>query len=199
MSLSKGQRTKENILIQALTLYSEKGAHNVPFQDIADKVGITQAALYKYFKDRDDLLGAAILLGAEKGREFFNATQLSKPNAQELLVFNLSKNLEWCVKGRPFTFAFLSLYFYATQIPHIHKIQRNITKVRLKRLEDYLQQGNNEKLWHVKDLKRTALVINNLLLGEMIEIINAPKTESLKERQSRVCESALALLGVKPI
>lgn len=198
MSLSKGQRTKENILIQALALYSEKGAHNVPFQDIADKVGITQAALYKYFKDRDDLLGAAILLGAEKGRDFFNATQPSNPNAQELLTFNLSKNLEWCVKGRPFTFAFLSLHFYATQIPRINKIQRDISKMRLKRLEDYLQQGNSEKLWYVKDLKRTALVINNLLLGEMMEIINAPKTESLKKRQNRVCESVLALLGVKP-
>lgn len=198
MSLRKGQRTKENILIQALTLYSEKGAHNVPFQDIADKVGITQAALYKYFRDRDDLLGAAILLGAKKGRDFFNASQPPNSNAQELLAFNLSKNLEWCVKGHPFTFAFLSLHFYATQIPHIHKIQRDITKVRLKRLEDYLQQGNNEKLWHVKDLKRTALVVNNLLLGEMMEIINAPRTESLKKRQSRVCESVLALLGAKP-
>ncbi|WP_374075287.1 TetR/AcrR family transcriptional regulator [Bdellovibrio bacteriovorus] len=199
MSLSKGQRTKENILVQALTLYSEKGAHNVPFQDIADKVGITQAALYKYFKDRDDLLGAAILLGAEKGREFFNATQPANSNAQESLVFNLSKNLEWCVKGSPFTYAFLSLHFYATQIPHIHKIRRDITKVRLKRLEDYLEQGNNEKLWYVKDRKRTALVINNLLLGEMMEIINAPKTESLKERQHRVCENVLALIGAKPI
>ena len=42
--------TKQRILDEALTLFSEKGYANVFVNDIAEKVGIKAPSLYKHYK-----------------------------------------------------------------------------------------------------------------------------------------------------
>ncbi|RYZ92209.1 MAG: TetR/AcrR family transcriptional regulator, partial [Proteobacteria bacterium] len=48
--------TKQSLIEAAIDLFAEKGVHWVSFQQIGTRVGITQAALYKHFADKDDLL-----------------------------------------------------------------------------------------------------------------------------------------------
>jgi AcrR family transcriptional regulator len=48
-------RTKELILIESTVLFALKGYSAVSMKDIAQKVGLTPAALYNHFKSKDDL------------------------------------------------------------------------------------------------------------------------------------------------
>ena len=48
-------RTKEQILIESTVLFAMKGYSAVSMRDIAQKVGITPAALYNHFASKDDL------------------------------------------------------------------------------------------------------------------------------------------------
>jgi AcrR family transcriptional regulator len=48
-------RTKEQILIESTVLFAMKGYSAVSMRDIAQKVGITPAALYNHFTNKDDL------------------------------------------------------------------------------------------------------------------------------------------------
>lgn len=52
--------TKEKILDEALTLFSEKGYANVFVGDIADRVGIKAPSLYKHFKNKQAIFDAII-------------------------------------------------------------------------------------------------------------------------------------------
>lgn len=52
--------TKEKILDEALTLFSEKGYANVFVGDIADRVGIKAPSLYKHYKSKKAIFGAII-------------------------------------------------------------------------------------------------------------------------------------------
>ena len=52
--------TKEKILDEALTLFSEKGYANVFVGDIAEKVGIKAPSLYKHFKNKQAIFDAII-------------------------------------------------------------------------------------------------------------------------------------------
>ena len=52
--------TKEKILDEALTLFSEKGYANVFVGDIADKVGIKAPSLYKHYKNKKAIFDAII-------------------------------------------------------------------------------------------------------------------------------------------
>jgi AcrR family transcriptional regulator len=48
-------RTKEHILIESTALFALKGYSAVSMRDIAQKVGLTPAALYNHFASKDDL------------------------------------------------------------------------------------------------------------------------------------------------
>ena len=52
--------TKERILDEALTLFSEKGYANVFVGDIADRVGIKAPSLYKHYKSKKAIFDAII-------------------------------------------------------------------------------------------------------------------------------------------
>ena len=52
--------TKEKILDEALTLFSEKGYANVFVGDIADRVGIKAPSLYKHYKSKRAIFDAII-------------------------------------------------------------------------------------------------------------------------------------------
>ena len=52
--------TKEKILDEALTLFSEKGYANVFVGDIADRVGIKAPSLYKHYKNKKAIFNAII-------------------------------------------------------------------------------------------------------------------------------------------
>lgn len=52
--------TKEKILDEALTLFSEKGYANVFVGDIAEKVGIKAPSLYKHYKSKKAIFDAII-------------------------------------------------------------------------------------------------------------------------------------------
>jgi AcrR family transcriptional regulator len=47
---------EQQILQQALRLFSQTGYHGTSLQEIADELGITRPAFYYYFKSKDDLL-----------------------------------------------------------------------------------------------------------------------------------------------
>ncbi len=54
------ENTKEIILYQALTLFSEKGFEGVSMRDIASAVGIKAASLYNHFRSKRDIFNSII-------------------------------------------------------------------------------------------------------------------------------------------
>jgi AcrR family transcriptional regulator len=55
-----GSKTKEHILIESTVLFALKGYSAVSMRDIAEKVGITAAALYNHFASKEDLWDAVL-------------------------------------------------------------------------------------------------------------------------------------------
>ena len=51
---------RQQMLIAALELFGNKGFHRTTTQDLADKANVSVGLMYQYFKDKEDLLAAAI-------------------------------------------------------------------------------------------------------------------------------------------
>lgn len=52
--------TKERILETALELFAQSGYPGTSMQDIADRIGITKAALYKHYSSKQDILDSIV-------------------------------------------------------------------------------------------------------------------------------------------
>lgn len=179
----KGIITRERIYFEALNLYAEKGAQNVPFQAIADRIGITQAALYKYVSNRDQLLVESILFAAQKGREVFHLNELfnSKRSDEEKVLEYIRRNLNWIINDTPYNIAFPALHFYATQVAGLKKVHAEIEKRRSDVMKVLLKP-----LVPSADLMNLVYTFHHLLLGEMIEAYNGTHEESIENKIKRI-------------
>ncbi len=60
---------RERVLIEARRLFLDRGYAEVSMQQIADAVGMTKAALYYHFRDKDDLFASVVVREMTKQRE----------------------------------------------------------------------------------------------------------------------------------
>lgn len=74
--------TKEKILMEALTLFSEKGFEPVSVRDIARAVGIKESSLYNHFKNKQDIFDELLRLYSSRGSEFFRQMELTGDDMQ---------------------------------------------------------------------------------------------------------------------
>ena len=57
---SRENNTKERILEEALKLFAQSGYMGTSMNDIADKLGVTKAALYKHYKSKQEILDSIV-------------------------------------------------------------------------------------------------------------------------------------------
>ena len=57
---SKEKNTKKKILEEALKLFAQSGYMGTSMNDIASKLGVTKAALYKHYKSKQEILDSII-------------------------------------------------------------------------------------------------------------------------------------------
>lgn len=68
--------TKERILYISLEMFAQKGFSGVSVRDIASKVGVRESALYKHFKNKQDILDSIIVVMKEKIKSFYYKNQV---------------------------------------------------------------------------------------------------------------------------
>lgn len=59
-------KTKERILYISLELFAQKGFSGVSVRDIASEVGVRESALYKHFKNKQDILDSIMVVMNER-------------------------------------------------------------------------------------------------------------------------------------
>lgn len=80
---------KQQILEQAVRLFTDRGFHSVKLEDIAEASGVTARALYRHYDNKQALLAAAIRTGQEQYQSARSlthgeATQTHRPLSAEL-------------------------------------------------------------------------------------------------------------------
>lgn len=74
--------TKQKILNEALTLFSEKGYSSVYVGDIADAVGIKAPSLYKHYKSKQEIFDSCVKIFSERMEDIRTGLRLpDTPNA----------------------------------------------------------------------------------------------------------------------
>lgn len=196
--LTKGEQTKKKILIEALQLYSEKGVQNTPFQEIADKVGITQAALYKYFANRDELLKEAVWLAGVIGREYFQIDPKieAKMTEKEKFFHYIKVNIDWAQNSKPYNVGLLSLHYFATQIPAIGEVHKEVMNLRINKIKNLITNWLKEEDKKLENLNPLIVSVHNMLLGEMLEAYNQSGNETIKKRADRISANIQKMLDL---
>jgi len=162
-------RQRDELLAAAMELFSEKGYHNVPMHEIAQKAEFAVGTLYKFFRDKEDLYKTLIKGKAEE----FHATleEVLKRSESEDVVAVLKSYV--AAKAAVFTggAAMLRLYFAETRGASFNiragldrEIQ-NLYDDLLSRLAAIFHQGVYQKVFRPIDPYYMAIALEGLTNG----------------------------------
>lgn len=88
--------TKQKILNEALTLFSEKGYSSVYVGDIADAVGIKAPSLYKHYKSKQELFDSCVKVFSERMEDI--RTGLRLPDTTNADINYQTANMETIIE-----------------------------------------------------------------------------------------------------
>ena len=91
--------TKERILEEALTLFSERGYDGTGVDLIAERAGIKGPSLYKHFKGKEDILNTLIDAAEARYDEFFGSEKHigSIPESREEFIRRTMERIEFTI------------------------------------------------------------------------------------------------------
>lgn len=190
--------TRGLIIKEATHLFYIHGVHWVSFQQIAERVHISQPAIYKHFKDKDDLLVACTLSAAEAGRAVIDKHVSQQSTILKKLYSYLEGNLIWLENDRPQASMLLAMYYFSHINPPLKNVLLAIHKQSVMRVKTHLDEGKHQKKWDIKDTEIFARTIHNLLIGEMLKLFHQPEEYSLDDRMKILKSSFSLLLKASP-
>ena len=159
--------TKQRILDEALTLFSEKGYANVFVGEIADRVGIKAPSLYKHFKSKQAIFDAII---EEMHRRFLEQAKLlniqgNNPKADAEIYKRLSEE-ELVGLG-------INLFLYQLHDDYTRRTRKMLTieQFHNKELADtYMRQYMDDPMFYFTSLLNQA-VDQGVLQTDNVEVM----------------------------
>ncbi len=131
--------TKQKILIEALTLFSEKGYSAVYVGDIADAVGIKAPSLYKHYKSKQEIFDSCVDFFSERMELVRNELRL--PDTPKAMVNYRTASIETIVKIANNLFEFYLLDEVAAKFRKMLAIERYHNPEINKLFEDLFIDG----------------------------------------------------------
>lgn len=171
MIISQGgvtmKSTKEKILIEALTLFSENGYESVSVNQIALAVGIKAPSLYKHYKNKKDIFNAIILNMQNRYLEFAKGLEMNGilPEQDRERFINISE-IELINLGK-------SMFLYFLHDEFQSKFRKMLTIEQFKNKElakEYIKQYFDDSLTYQQFIFKM-LSQQNVLIDEDPSII----------------------------
>lgn len=83
---NREKNTKERILEEALKLFSQSGYKGTSMNDIAARLGVTKAALYKHYKSKQEILDSVVSKMNELDKERVKQYEMPEGDMEEVIA-----------------------------------------------------------------------------------------------------------------
>lgn len=114
-------RSKEKIVLAALTLFAEKGFFNTSVQEIARQAGVAKGLIYNYFEKKEDLLKGIVEHAMDEGEAIMGKID-QFPTASEKLAYMINYAIDFIQQRVEYNKLLVSLSLQLDHFPHIREI-----------------------------------------------------------------------------
>ena len=181
-------RTRDRILYEALKLFSSKGIKETTIRDIAKAVGITEGAIYRHFKSKDEIVERLFSHYSEELYEVLNGALEEGEDFHSRFKNLVSRFLEYILKN-PDVFRYLDIVHLLgkTQVEHSDKLPMKAVN---KLIEEGIREG-----YIREDVKYASAIlvgtIDRIFMYKTMEILE-DELETIKEKTFSILWNCLA-------
>jgi AcrR family transcriptional regulator len=157
---------------------------------------MTQPLIYRYFRDKEDLLMACCTSSAEQGRNFIDSGIDQTSSARDRLRSYVRGNLLWVVRHRKNAYCLLAMYYFGSENESIKELHWKINSFGIERINVFLVQIAHEEKKQKQNTMKVAKDVHSFLSGEIIKAFHWPNEESERVRFTRVWNAINILLDL---
>ncbi len=92
--MSRGKKSREKIVEKARMLFAERGYQGTTIAEIAAAAGLSEGAIYRHFKSKEELLWACVLPPLKKSLEIIKEGEPEAPDLYGFIYHRVEKRLE---------------------------------------------------------------------------------------------------------
>lgn len=195
--MTKGERTRQRIIENAISLFAEKGFDSTSVQNIADISELSQAAVFQHYKNKKALLDAVREHLTNKLFAYIDSKKKPTMTSHETLEQYLYCNLEWFTKNREMGQILVLNYYMACFDDEFHKHLKYVVNRAENRILGMVLACQREGFLSLdKDPKWISIHIHDFLIGSITKILATQKekrvSQKLKERSRFFLENILS-------
>lgn len=138
--LSKGERTKQKILEITSMLAAKEGFTSVSYQQIADKIDLSQAAVIKHFPSKSILFASVRELASQSNQKWVSQYVDNASLGKEKLFEYCFQNCIWAIKNKNHAQILLLGYYSSSTDNEMRKLNLKVWKGAEAKIESYLVQ-----------------------------------------------------------
>lgn len=169
---------KDLIINKAAERFARYGFHKTTIEDIAKDLNKVKSALYYYFKTKEEIFKAVIDFELEKFSVIIRDSLEKEKNPKDKLFAFITSHLQAFGKLTKEYSTLLDLYFSE------HNIVQNARDIYDKRelsvIKNILEEGIKEKVFNIKDINTTSLVILTSIKGVEQEFVSEKDLKNIK-------------------
>lgn len=193
-SLSRKERErlrhKEEILAVALRLFSEKGFHNVPMQEIAEESEFAVGTLYKFFEGKESLFAALMGSCARRVSDILTPILEEKVDERQRISNYIKAHEQIIADHVPSIRLYLSQNAPSalTVWPDVEPDTDAVRDVIQRKLSGIFKSGVRKGIFKDIDPWIAALSLSAMLESFVLAVIKSPGQISVEDGLSRVEE-----------
>jgi AcrR family transcriptional regulator len=164
--------TERKIVLSAIEVFAKVGFTQATFQAISDRCGLSQAAAFYYFKNKEALVLGALKLIVVDNYAFVSTRLAPEDGAAERLFKHFEGNVRWAME-MPAQAQVLLLLFYQSAFNREFS-QRYVALMDAgrQRIADYLHAGKREKVFTLRDpVDLLTQLLHDELSGAMVSAL----------------------------
>lgn len=197
----KVSKTRDKILEAAIKLFAEKGFNGTTTKEIAEKAGVNEALIFRYFSTKRDLYGAIIERKIKEDPKIELPLETFKGTKDDWLIFkSLGARMFECVEKDP---SFLRLLHFSALEGHELSDMFLDTYVQHLRtlLSDYIDERISDGAFKDMDSHLAARAFSGMFTNYIIsqELFGEKKKKKIKKEDEDVVETFVKIFleGIK--
>jgi AcrR family transcriptional regulator len=150
------ENRRNEIIDAALKLFANQGYHSTTLDAVASEIGVTKAALYYYFRNKEEIIRVILNRSTDRMKQILRIGKSSLSAKEKLRQFIIYHVIYGADNTDLAKIAFEQLNILPKRSREVHKRkQREVVTF----LQDLLQQGINDGIVAVDDTKVVAFAI----------------------------------------
>lgn len=147
------EERKQEIVVAALELFSDKGYENTSIQDIANHLNVATGLCYRYFKSKQDIFAATSELYAKQAVEKLQYNMQEEAGTLEQFNFIIKALFEYALKHKEFEASYQNEpEISATRVDQLAK-QITVKMIPI------VKQGVSEGIFECSDITHTVMFL----------------------------------------